>query len=126
MPPITSSRPGARDTVSDAPRSNSARARKVSRNAVKAFRETGRNAVKAFRETGRNASSSATTSDPPSGAQRLLKQRLHLRADVRVGVARPRDFCLDVERRVQRLAVRIGDDHAAFLRDERGADVVRV
>ena len=101
---MTSSRPGARDIDIDAPRSNSRRSRSVSTNGARL----------------------SLIVDPSPRTKRLLQQRLDLRADVRVGVPRPRDLGLHVQRRIERPTARIGHDHAALFRDERAADVVRM
>src|SRR5687767_6344670 len=106
MPPITSSRPGARATEIDTPGSDKPRAR--SRAA--------------------NASTSGVAPiiavDPATRAQRLLQQRLDLRADPCIRVADPRDLGADVQWGVERRAMRIGHDDAALLGNQRTTDVV--
>src|SRR5512145_1269883 len=105
MPPITSSRPGARATEIGTPGSHRLRVR--SRSA--------------------NASTSGVAPiiavDPATGAQRLLQQGLDLRADPRIRVADPRHLGIDVQWRIERRATRISDDDAAFLGNQRTTDV---
>src|SRR5688500_13972436 len=55
-----------------------------------------------------------------------LQQGLNLRAQRRVAVPGPCDFGFHVQRRVERPAIRVGHDHPTLLRNERGADVVRM
>src|SRR5688572_2968786 len=108
MPPMTSSRPGARATAIGTPGSAKPRAR--SRAA--------------------NASTSGIVPiiavDPAARAQRLLQQRLDLRADPCIRVADPRDLGIDVQRGIERRAARIGHDDAALLGNQRTTDVIRM
>src|SRR5688572_22102190 len=107
MPPITSSRPGARATATGTPASNRLVARSASQNASRPL------------ETSRIACiSDVGISDQSALTQRPLQQRLDLCLNAPVGVARPGDLGLHVQWHVERPAVLVRHDDAALLRDE--------
>ena len=81
----------------------------------------------------------AQRSRPTSGSSDAWRPSIHPRARSascssgsicarmrRVRVPHPRDVGVDAQWRIERLPVRVGDDHAALLRDQRRADVIRV
>src|SRR5687768_4809526 len=104
---MTSSRPGARDTEIGTPGSDKPRARSKAANAS------------------RSGVAPIIAVDPAARAQRLLQQRLDLRADPCIRVADPRDLGVDVQWRIEPRAARIGHDDAALLGNQCTTNVVR-
>src|SRR5690242_13783765 len=116
MPPMTSSRPGARETASGTPRSNSASARNVWTNVSR----SAAGCVIGLRSPGPRSLQPrplGSTVDEAAGQQLLLQQRLDLASNVRVRVTDPGHVGLDVERCVERSAVRVAHEDAALLGD---------
>src|SRR5262245_21264242 len=108
MPPIRSRRPGARAITSGCDRSNqSARASSVAEN------------VWGIRLC-------TNVLHEPAFTKELLQDGLDLPPDVRVRVADPPEVRLDVERRIDRTAARVGHDHTRSPCDRFGAEIVRM
>src|SRR6185295_17419676 len=109
MPPMTSSRPGARAIAICAPGSKSRSMRS--------------------RSTNRDRSALALMlidREPAARSQLLLQQRFHRRADLLVRVADPRHVGIDAQRRIERTTRRVGHDDTALFRNQRATDVVRM
>src|SRR5829696_5158387 len=113
MPPITSSRPGARATYSGAPsvKNRIVRARAIA-GANSSASADPRSSSSVRTRIGQSADSSPRRRDV--APQRVAR------------VADPRDVALQVERRIQRRAGRSRDRQTELLGDEDRAEVVRM